>query len=135
LKQLKLIVDGNGGFAYVKPNDSPLPAYQHNRLGAVFVPSTDDADPLIAQVAKPSPANEAGIRNGDVLLKINDLEVTNWRSDPKVLPLSRFFAGPAGTELKLSLKRDGKTFVATARLREILAPKAAQQKETANRKN
>ncbi len=59
----------------------------------------------MADVADESPAYEAGIRNDDVLLKIGELDATKWRTDPKVLPLSRFWNSPAGTKLELTLKR------------------------------
>jgi C-terminal processing protease CtpA/Prc len=62
---------------------------------------------LVAHVIQGSPAYEAGVRDGDVLLRIGDLDVTKWRTDPRVLPLSRFWSGPAGTILHLGLKRNG----------------------------
>lgn len=122
LKRLDLIVDGKQGVAYVRPRTSaPLP-YEHNRLGAVFVPRHPQASDLVASVADGSPAAEAGIRNGDVLLKIGELDVTTWRTDPTILPLSRFWMRPAGTKLKLGLKRGTETLQLTVALRKILPP-------------
>ena len=73
----------------------------------------------MAHVAEKSPAQKAGIRNGDILLKIGGLDVTKWRTDPKVLPLRRFWIRPAGTKLELSLTRDDKPLKATVELKDI----------------
>jgi hypothetical protein len=119
LKRLDIIIDGKHGIAYLRPKKArPLP-YAHNRLGANFVPATSQSSELIAKVADDSPAQEAGIRNGDVLLKIDELDVSI--SDINVL---RKFWMPPGTKLNFTLKRDGKIFKTTAVLRNILPPDA-----------
>lgn len=105
LLRLDLVVDGVNRVVYARPREEPAPAYPHNRLGAVFVPRDMESDPLLAHVAPGSPAYLAGIRDNDVLLKIDDLDVTRWRTDPQVMPLSRFWERSAGTALKLALKR------------------------------
>ena len=120
LKRVDLIVDGLFGIAYLQPKKTPAPAYEYNRLGAVFAPRNLQSDDLVAHVLDGSPAYEAGIRNGDILLKVDGHDVTNWRTangknhDP--------WAQPAGTKLKLTLKRGDKTFTTTAVLRNILQP-------------
>jgi len=121
LKRLDVVIDGKGGVAYLRPKHTAPPAYDHNRLGAVFVPDDPGSDGLTARVADGSPAQEAGIRSGDLLLKIGEVNVTNWRNDPTVLPLSRFWERPAGTTLELTLSREGKTFKAAPTLRDILS--------------
>lgn len=120
LKRLELVVDGPGKRAYVWPRKGATRAFQQNRLGAVFVPTQADADPLLAHVAPHSPAFEAGIRDGDVLLKIDQLDVTQWRTKPGILPLARFWEQPAGTRLRLTLERNGDLYCTTVFLREIL---------------
>jgi hypothetical protein len=125
LKRLDFIVDGKGGVAYLRLKTTPPPPYEHNRLGAVFVPADSHNDNLVAKVTSGSPAHEAGICNGDVLLKIGKLDATKWRSDPAILPLSRFWMKPADTKLDLTLERANGTFKATVLLREILTPRSA----------
>lgn len=120
LKRLDLVIDGPGKTAYLRLKKAPAPAYDQNRLGAVFVPTTPQKDALLAHVAPRSPAFEAGIRDGDVLLKIGQLEVTHWRTSPGILPLSKFWEQPAGTQLRLTLARDGDPYRTTVCLREIL---------------
>lgn len=124
LKRLEIIIDGEQKVAYLHPRSTPASPYPHNRLGAVFVPRNLQEDDLVAEVIDGSPASTAGIRNGDNLLKIGNLDVTRWRTDPNVLPLSRFWDSPAGTKLELTLKRGDNTFITTATLRNILAPAA-----------
>jgi hypothetical protein len=124
LKRLDIIIDGKHGIAYLRPRQTPSLPYDHNRLGAAFVPRDPKNDDLVAHVVEGSPAYEAGIRNDDVLLKIGELDPTKWRTDPNVLPLSRFWNSPAGTKLELTLKRGDKVFKTTAVLRNILPPDA-----------
>jgi hypothetical protein len=124
LKRLDFVVDGKQGLAYIRVKRSPPPPFEHNRLGAVFVPRDPRAQDLVASVVDGTPAAKAGIRNGDVLLKLNDLDVTKWRTDPAILPLSRFWARPAGTRLNLTLRRGEETLKITVALRQILAPVA-----------
>jgi hypothetical protein len=122
LKRLDIIIDGKHGIAYLRSKQTPPLPYQHNRLGAVFVPRDLQSNDLIAHVVAGTPAYEAGIRNDDVLLKIGELDATKWRTDPNVLPLSRFWSSPAGTKLELALKHGDKIFKTTAVLRNILPP-------------
>jgi hypothetical protein len=124
LKRLDFIVDGDLGIAYLRPKSGPPPAYDHNRLGAVFVPPNMEGGDLAARVLEGSPAYEAGIRNGDALLKVGDLDVTKWRTDPQVLPLTRFWERPPGTKVELTLRRGSRSFKATAVLRQMLSPEA-----------
>jgi len=124
LKRLDLIIDGDLGIAYLRPRNAPPATYEHNRLGAVFAPRDMEGVDLIAHVINGSPAYEAGVRSGDVLLKVGDLDVTKWRTDPTVLPLSRFWERSPGTKIELILKRGTQTIKVTAVLRQILAPDA-----------
>ena len=116
------VVDGPAGKIYFKPNDLiRIPEkYEYNRLGAVFVPEDiQTTNALIAHVMKDGPAYRAGIRDGDELLKIGQLDATKWRTDPAVMPLSQFWEKPAGTKLDLVLMRDGKKMEITVTLEEI----------------
>lgn len=123
LKRMVIIVDGSRGVAYVNVKNAPSQPYEHNRLGAVFVPNDPRKDnDLIAHVAHGSPADKAGIENGDVLLKIDDLDATKWRTDPAVLPLSRFWVQPKGTQLRLALRRGHQTNEVSVILEDILGP-------------
>jgi hypothetical protein len=119
LTRLDVIVDWNHGCLYVRPMHQPQWYYPYNRLGAVFLPGGSKGSDLAAHVVDRSPAYEAGIRNGDVLLKIDGLDVTKSGTDPSVPPQKRFWSRPAGTKLRLTLKRDGKPLEITVVLKEI----------------
>jgi len=121
LRRLEMVFDGSGT-VYAMPTTAPRPAYQHNKLGAVFMPAGAGNDALVAQVVERTPAAKAGVRDGDILQKIDDLDVTPWRTKPGILPLSRFWQQASGTKLHLTLQRDGKTFTADAVLKNILGP-------------
>ena len=73
-------------------------------------------------MANASPAYAAGIRDGDVLLRIGQRDVTNWRADAEfprlVFPRSPVH-GAAGTQLELTLKRGEETLSTTADEEEI----------------
>jgi hypothetical protein len=116
------IVDVPAGKIYFKQNDlMRIPeVYKYNRLGAVFVPEDiQTTNALIAHVIESGPAYKAGIRDGDELLKIGQLDATKWRTDPNVMPLSRFWEKPAGTQIDLTLMRNGEKKNIAVTLEEI----------------
>ncbi len=125
LKRLDAVIDGIHGVAYLRPKNSPPLPYEYNRLGAVFVPKNLQSHDLLAHVIKDSPAFEAGIRNGDVLLKIGERDVTNWRDDPNVKIDSPFCDQPSGTKIELTLKRGGKIFRTIVTLKDIFPSDSA----------
>lgn len=124
LERLHLVVDGPDGVAYARPRRRPPAPFQHNRLGAVFVPQNLRNDPLLAHVVPGGPASAAGVRDGDVLLRVGDLDVTRWRTLPGILPLSRFWNEPPGTKLVLTLRRGSSQIVIPVTLRDLIGPGA-----------
>lgn len=94
LKRLDLIVDGKRGVAYLRPKKTPAPPppFKHNRCVLLFAPRNAQSDDLIAHVVDFSWAYEAGVRDGDLLSKIDERDVETWRADPgekwRVSPLS-----------------------------------------------
>lgn len=123
LRRLDAVLDGKSHAMYFKPHAALDLGYQHNRLGAVFTPINLEADPLLAHVAAGTPAAKADVRDGDMLLKIDDLDVTPWRTQPGILPLQRFFVQPAGTKLRLTLRRGDQVIVAHVTLKDVLGSK------------
>jgi predicted aspartyl protease len=122
LKRLDIIVDGKKGVAYLHAKTTPPTAVGHNRLGAVFTPEDLQHADLLAHVMEGSPAWLAGIRDGDMLLRIGSLDVTKWRTDPAVMPMSRFWSRPAGTKHQLTLRRGAQEYRVAVVLRHILGP-------------
>jgi len=117
LSRLDIVVDGIRSIGYMRARTTPPRPYPYNRLGADFVPTDSDTVRMAAKVVTGSPAYDAGIRNGDVLLRVDNIKVVAWTDDWE----SRFRM-PAGTKLSLELQRAGTNFETTAILREILHP-------------
>lgn len=78
-----------------------LQAVDHNLAQAFGLPKIEGA--LVAQVLKDSPADKAALKQGDVIIKLNDVDV----SSVGALRTSIALMTP-GTRLKLSVIRDGK---------------------------
>ncbi len=122
LRRVDLVVDGPNLVAYIRPSQTSTASYDGNRMGAVFVPRDLQSPDLVAIVAPHSPAERAGVQNGDVLLKIDSLDVTAWQTQPGILPLARFWMRPAGTRLVLTVKRGAQMVTVPVVLEEILGP-------------
>ena len=119
---MDVIVDGERGIAYLRARQTPPPAYPHNRGGAVFVPADFNSNDLIAHVVEGSPAWDAGVRDGDVLLRVGDVDATKWRTAPDAKPGNTFGEKPAGTAVVLTLRRGQEIFKAKVVLRDLLPP-------------
>jgi hypothetical protein len=125
LKRFDLVIDGKKGFAYLHPKEGPPPPYEYNRHGAVFAPTNLEAGNLVASVVAGSPAWEAGIRSGDVLTRVGNMDARNWRKGPIVLSrLPLLLKQPPGTKLELAVMRGEEQIIGHAVLREILSPEA-----------
>lgn len=121
LKRLDLVVDGKNNIAYIRPKQTPPAPFPHNRLGAVFIDDREGVE-LLAHVAPGSPAEEAGIRDGDILLKVDDRDVVNLARDPALANLILAWDSPAGSKFVLTLMRGSKVFQTRVVLRDILKP-------------
>lgn len=121
LAQLDVIVDGVNRMIYIHPKmgRTKVTPYNYNRAGALFTPHNVTGGDLIARVLKGSPAYEAGVRDGDVLTRIGELDATKWKTDPRVLPLGRFWCQPAGTKVDIICRRGEETLYFTITLKEI----------------
>jgi hypothetical protein len=121
--QLNIIVDTRNQVIYIKSAEgrTQAPYYNYNRIGAVFTPRSLTGGDLIAHVSKGSPAYEAGVRDGDVLTKIGSLDATKWATDPRILPLGRFWSQPAGTKINIECRRGEEVLKFTITLKEIFS--------------
>ena len=121
LTRLNMVIDGGAGKVYIKPNASARSEYEYNRMGAVFIPADTKSDELLAHVMVGSPAYEAGIRDGDQLLRIGDIDVTGWKSNPSIMPLNQYWVAPAGTEVRLTISRKRTRIEIVVVLEDILS--------------
>jgi membrane-associated protease RseP (regulator of RpoE activity) len=117
LSRLDFVFDGPHNAAYLRARTSRPPTYTYNHLGAVFTPTMYHRDEFLAWVIPGSPAYDAGIRNGDILLQVDGIRITTWSET-----WLHKFELPAGTKLHFSLQRNGTNFEAVATLRNILQP-------------
>ncbi len=94
----------------------------YNRIDSVLVgDSIVYTDTLVISVVYPvSPANDAGIRSGDRIIKAKNIEVVNTGGNFKLF--QELTAGEAGTVLKLELLRGSETIIATVTKGNIHAP-------------
>lgn len=121
LAHLMIIVDIPNKVFYVSKSETAPPAPEYNRLGAVFIPENMNSSKLLtAVVAAGSPAAKAGIQDGDALMRLGDMDITQWRTQPGILPLGRFWVQPAGTRIPLEIQRDGKSLKIEVRLENFL---------------
>jgi hypothetical protein len=121
LRRMDVIIDGRHRLVYVRPKSTPAPPYEHDRAGACFLPNSVQGDSCVASVIEGSPAWIAGIRNGDVLLKIGDMDVSQNESN-EASSVNGRFREPAGTKIDLTLKRGDSVFETTVELKDILGP-------------
>jgi hypothetical protein len=107
LTRLHVIIDGPNNKVYLSPNETFDARYTYNKIGAVFMPETVDTSALVAHVIDGSPAFEAGVRNGDVLLKLAEREATDWRLESSFRGFmnSIFRGDPKNRGVWLTLRR------------------------------
>jgi tetratricopeptide (TPR) repeat protein len=122
LERLDLVIDGKNDVAYLRPKLTPPMAYQHNRLGAVFIREESLGNELFAWVAPGSPADEAGIHTGDILLQVDQQDVAGADTDPFLVPLIFTWNQSPGTKFDLTLQRASEVRKVTVVLRDILKP-------------
>jgi hypothetical protein len=125
LTRLELIVDGRQNLAYVRAKQDYSKKYDHNRAGVVFLPADDQSADLLAKVLDGGPAYEAGIRNGDRLLRVDGRDVAGWRTDPNGwMSDTTAFERPAGTKVALTIRRDTQPVEVTVVLKDLLPVEA-----------
>ena len=125
LTRLELVVDGKHNRAYIRTKPDYSKAYDYNRSGGTFLPVDNRSSDLVATVLEPGPAYEAGIRDGDKLLRVNGRDITGWRTDPSITEGPSAFQKPAGTKLNLTVLREGQPRDVTVTLRELLPVEAS----------
>ncbi len=89
-------------------DESPSPRPGPGRVRLGIMPSPDDSDSgvLVAQVSEDSPAQRAGVRDGDRITGIGDQEIESINDLMTTLAQFR-----RGDQTKLEIDRNGKTMV------------------------
>ena len=73
---------------------------------------------VIVKVVSGSPAQKAGLQAGDVIVKVDDVDV----SSAPLEVISTLLKGDEGTFVKVTVKRDDKTLTFTVQRRRIVVP-------------
>lgn len=121
LRRLDFVLDGKNGIVYARARTDVARPFRHNHLGAVFDPGNSTNGTFVARVAPGSPADLAGIRDNDVLLKVDDRAVAQRHAAPRVSPRDDWEASP-GTKYRLTLRRGEREYETTVTLKCILGP-------------
>lgn len=77
---------------------------------------TNDGTILVLQPMENSPAEAVGIKAGDIITKVNDVELTN----DNVSDMSNKIKGEEGTKVKLEIKREEKTLTFEVERKKII---------------
>lgn len=103
----RVIIDGPGGRVYFGPvqrkNRYPL---EINRAQATFIPPGLEGGNPTAYAIPGGLAHRAGLRSGDILLRVNGKDAASWPDEKTVRP-SEFFTQAPGTEVSLVVEREG----------------------------
>jgi hypothetical protein len=118
LSHFEVIFDLEESRIYIKKRDGYRIKPEYNRLGATFAPKSLDSVELVAKVLTNSPGYRCGIRNGDILLRVDDVDMTKWRDDPEIIKRRFWYAEP-GTQYNLELERGGTRIGLQVTLEEI----------------
>lgn len=86
----------------------------------VYIASTDEGI-LIAGVMEGSPAEEAGLQRGDILVSIDGTSVEGYQLED----VSKNIRGPVDTSVDLVVRRDGEEQSFTVQRRQIHVPTVA----------
>jgi hypothetical protein len=131
LCKLDIVFDKSRGTARIAPCPDAENTYEdHNRLGATFFPLTESTPRPTAAVASPSPASRADIRDGDVLLRMDEVETAGWQTNKTIgVEVRARLRQPAGTYLTLKLRRGDAVLTKKIKLEDILPPRRKLSQE------
>ena len=116
LRHLRMIISHRSGEVLTQ-SVSGIP--NHNRLGAAFIRASKENPALVGRVLKGSPAERAGLEDGDLLLEINGVDFSTGQKHSQMNPMT-FFSKPAGTQLDIKIKRAEATHEFSIRLQDRL---------------
>ncbi|OMH40324.1 RIP metalloprotease RseP [Desulfurobacterium indicum] len=96
-KTLKLFIKRNGKEITVN-----VKTERDNETGTGFINVIPAIKPIVGQVAKNSPAEKAGLKKGDIILKIDEKEIKSWEDVVNIIKSSN------GKVLTITVLRNGK---------------------------
>lgn len=104
-------IEGIG--ALVSPEDETIDG--ENKQCAII---SDTCQVIIASTIEGTPAEAAGLQGGDVIVAVDGEDVIGWTIEE----LTARVRGPAGSDVKLTILRDGSTFDVTITRDAVVIP-------------
>ena len=92
-------------------------------VGITIQVTEDNAGFLILQVTAGSPAEEAGLQAGDILVAVEDQNVQGWTSDDVAVLVK----GEEGTFVRMTVLRQGAEITLSVERRRVMTPVAEAQ--------
>lgn len=117
LKHFEIILDLEMNRIYLQERPKYKPNFDYNRFGATCIPQ-ENKERLVCHVLQDRPAYNSGLRTGDILLKVNEFDMTKWQADP-LIKKQKFWHASPGTSYQLSVLRKTKHLEIDAVLEEI----------------
>ena len=117
LKHFEVVLDLKENRIFMKGRPYAPSNIEYNRLGAAFFPASMRSEKVVAQVFKNSPAYKAGLRSGDILLKVDGIDIAQRKRSESG---TSFTNAEPGTKYTLEIERNGKKHVIQVELEEIL---------------
>ncbi len=90
----------------------------YSGVGAALLQDADSQEVVISKVYKDSPAEEAGLKDGDVIYQVDDHVISDESLDEVV----SWIRGEEGTDVTICVRRDGEELELTATRRVLETP-------------
>lgn len=117
LRRFELVIDYWDEKIYLRPNKSYKEKFKYDRSGLLILASGPELNRFTVQrVIKGSPADDVGIREGDVIVKLNGLPTRAFTMENITTTLKK----KVGKRIKLTVKREGKRKKFVFYLRDLI---------------
>ncbi|RDI98049.1 PDZ domain-containing protein [Dyella solisilvae] len=116
LQRYRVFVDYPHQTMILEPRE-PMPATSFDRSGAFLVASGEKLDNIVVhEVVAGSPADEAGVRSGDVIEAVDGRDVRDLR----IWDTRKALSAPGERIVTLTLRRNGRSLSVPVRLKDLI---------------